>query len=92
MTRKELIAKMANAAGTTKTDAEKALNGFLSTVTGSLQQGEKVALPGFGTFSVRDRAARIGRNPRTGESIEIPARRVVKFRPGKKLSESISNR
>lgn len=73
MTKAELIAGMASESGLTKTDAEKALNAFLSQVEQALKQGEKVQLVGFGSFEVKERAERIGRNPKTKEAIVIPA-------------------
>lgn len=74
MTKAELIAGMASESGLTKTDAEKALNAFLSQVEQALKQGEKVQLVGFGSFEVKERAERIGRNPKTKEAIVIPGR------------------
>jgi DNA-binding protein HU-beta len=89
MTKAELVSKIAAEGGITKAQAEKALDGFVSAVTGALTTGEKVSLVGFGTFSVGDRAGREGRNPRTGEKINIPASKVVKFKAGKTLSEKV---
>jgi DNA-binding protein HU-beta len=89
MTKAELVSKIAAEGGITKAQAEKALDGFVSAVTGALTSGEKVSLVGFGTFSVGDRAGREGRNPRTGEKINIPASKVVKFKAGKTLSEKV---
>ncbi|HIJ77296.1 MAG TPA: HU family DNA-binding protein, partial [Deltaproteobacteria bacterium] len=68
---------------------EKALDGFVSAVSGALAGGDKITLVGFGTFSVGTRAQREGRNPRTGEKIKIPASKVVKFKAGKTLSEKV---
>jgi DNA-binding protein HU-beta len=90
MTKAELVSKIAAEGGITKAQAEKALDGFVAAVTGALTTGEKVSLVGFGTFSVGERAGREGRNPRTGEKINIPASRVVKFKAGKTLSEAVS--
>lgn len=90
MNKKELIEKIADAADISKTDAEKALNGTLATIAESLRDGDKVTLVGFGTFSVSKRDARQGRNPQTGKTIDIPARNVVKFKAGSKLSEAVN--
>lgn len=87
MTKVELVAKMAEAAGITKVQAEKALNGFVAAVEGALQAGDKVALVGFGTFSTVTRAARTGRNPQTGKEIKIAAKTNGKFTPGKNLKD-----
>jgi DNA-binding protein HU-beta len=89
MTKSELVAKMAEGAGITKAMAEKALNSFVSAVSDALTQGDKITLVGFGTFDVAERAQREGRNPRTGKTIVIPASKVVKFRPGSKLRDSV---
>ncbi len=89
MTKADLVAKMADDAGITKAAAEKALNSFIDAVTSTLAKGDKVTLVGFGTFSVAERAQREGRNPRTGETITIPASKVVKFKAGSKLKEAV---
>lgn len=89
MTKADLIAKMADDSGTTKATAEKALNSFIDAVADALAKGDKVTLVGFGTFSVAERSAREGRNPRTGEKLVIEASKVVKFKPGSKLKEMI---
>jgi DNA-binding protein HU-beta len=89
MTKAELIAKIASADGIAKSQAEKALDGFISAVSGALATGDKITLVGFGTFSVWARPQREGRNPRTGEKIKIPASKVVKFKAGKTLSEKV---
>lgn len=85
MTKNELVGKMANTAGISKTAAAKALTAFLDGVKTSLKKGQRVPLIGFGTFSVAKRKARTGRNPRTGQEIKIPATRVPKFSAGKVL-------
>ena len=85
MNKAELISAMAAGADMTKADATKALNAFLDVVTDALKKGEKVTLVGFGTLSVAERAARTGINPATKETIEIPARKVVKFKPSTEL-------
>ncbi|MFZ2446647.1 MAG: HU family DNA-binding protein [Syntrophobacteraceae bacterium] len=89
MTKAELVAKIAGASGITKSQAEKAVDGFVSAVSDALSQGDKITLVGFGTFSIGSRSAREGRNPRTGEKINIPASKVVKFKAGKTLGEKI---
>ncbi len=89
MTKADLVAKMADDAGITKAAAEKALNSFVDAVTESLAKGDKVTLVGFGTFSVSERGQREGRNPRTGETITISASKVVKFKAGSKLKDSV---
>lgn len=91
MTQKDLIAGMAEKSGLTKTDAEKALKALTETVTFAMQQGDEVALPGFGKFCVGDRSARTGKNPQTGEAMQIPACKVPKFKPGKPLKDAVNN-
>ena len=85
MNKTELIAAMAEKAGLTKVDAGKALNAYVDTVKEQLAKDEKVTLIGFGTFSVAKRPARTGRNPRTGKSIKIAAKKSAKFKAGKGL-------
>jgi DNA-binding protein HU-beta len=89
MNKSELVDNMANAADISKAAAEKALNGMLDGITDALTKGDKVTLVGFGTFSVAERAARQGRNPQTGKTINIEARKVARFKPGSKLTESV---
>jgi len=89
MNKKELVESMAGAAEISKAAAEKALNGMLMSVTGALSKGDKVTLVGFGTFSVVKRAKRKAKNPRTGEIIKIPAKKVAKFKPGSKLADAV---
>ncbi len=89
MNKAELVNQMADSAGITKLAAEKALMGALDAITGALESGDSVTLVGFGTFSVTKRNARDGRNPATGKAIKIPARKVVKFKPGSKLAETV---
>ncbi len=89
MNKAELIAQIADEAGITKTQANTALDSFVTAVTKTLKKGDKVTLVGFGTFSVTKRAARNGRNPQTGETIKIKARKVARFKAGKELSEKI---
>jgi DNA-binding protein HU-beta len=90
MTRDEIIAQMAEDASTTKVAAKAALDSFLNSVTSTLKKGGKVSLVGFGTFSVSKRNARVGRNPQTGATINIAARKVAKFKAGKGLSDAVN--
>ena len=90
MNKADLIDAMAESSSLSKTDAERALNAFLQTVKDALGKGDNVVLTGFGTFEVADRAARKGRNPRTGEEIDIPASKLPKFKPGKGLKDAVS--
>ena len=85
MNKSELINAMSAESGLSKTDAKKALDAFVSAVTNAMKEGDKVALVGFGTFSVSERAGRTGINPATKQPIEIPAKKVVKFKPGVEL-------
>jgi DNA-binding protein HU-beta len=85
MNKTALIEAIATEAGISRTDAKKALNAFIHSTSVALKNGQKVSLPGFGTFSVTTRAARTGRNPRTGAEITIPAKRVPKFKAGTEL-------
>ena len=90
MNKADLIDVVASETGSTKVDAAKALDAFVDAVTGALAKGDSVSLVGFGTFSVRHRAARDGRNPQTGATIKIPAKKVVKFKAGAELSSSVN--
>lgn len=90
VTKADLVNAIADEAGLSKADAEKALKAFTDTVTSALKKDEKVALVGFGTFSVGERAARTGKNPQTGAQINIPAAKVPKFKAGKALKDSIN--
>jgi len=89
MTKAELIEKIAVKAKISKKAANVALNTFVDSVTAALKRGDRVALVGFGTFSVAKRKARIARNPRTGESINVPARKAPKFKAGRELKKAI---
>lgn len=89
MTKTELIEKVAQKTGFTKKDSGKAIEAFLEAVTESLKAGSKVSLVGFGTFDIRKRAARKGRNPQTGKEIKIAARKVPVFKAGKPLKEAV---
>lgn len=89
MNKSELISAMAAKAGITKVVAKTALEAFIETTGETLKKGDKIALVGFGTFSVLDKPARTGRNPRTGETLQISAKKAVKFKAGAELSEKI---
>lgn len=89
MTKEQMIEKMAKDAGITKRAASNAINTFFDSVTSALKKGQKVSFVGFGTFTTSKRKARTGRNPQTGASIKIPAARVPKFKPGKKLRDAV---
>jgi DNA-binding protein HU-beta len=86
----QLVDKIAESADISKASAGRALDAFIDAVSGTLKDGDQVALVGFGTFSVRDRAARTGRNPQTGEEIQIAAAKVPGFKPGKALKDSVN--
>lgn len=92
MTKAELVAAMAGSAGISKAGAEKALNGFIDAVKKSLKKGNKVALTGFGTFTVSNRKARMGRNPQTGAQIKIKATKVPRFTAGKSLKQAVGGK
>lgn len=85
MNKAELISAMAAESGLSKADSQKALNAFIASVSKAMIAGDKVALVGFGTFSVSERASRMGINPSTKKPIEIPAKKVVKFKAGAEL-------
>jgi DNA-binding protein HU-beta len=89
MNKAELIDSMASGAGLSKADAKKALDAFIDSTTSALKNGDRVALVGFGSFSVSTRSARKGRNPQTGKEISIPAKKVVKFKAGADLSHGV---
>lgn len=89
MNKADLVKRMAEIAGTTKANAEKLLDAFMQAVEEAISKEDKVVLVGFGTFQVVKRASRSGRNPRTGEPLKIPAKKVVKFSPGKKLESAV---
>jgi DNA-binding protein HU-beta len=86
----DLIAKVADETGLSKTDATRAVDSVFDIITKALKQGDEVRLVGFGTFNVSKRAASTGRNPRTGESISIPASKQPKFRAGKGLKDAVN--
>jgi len=90
MTKAELVEGIAGKAGVSKADAEKVLKAFMEEVKGGIKKGERVTLVGFGTFYAAERPARMGRNPRTGEEIEIRACTVPKFKAGKALKDDLN--
>jgi DNA-binding protein HU-beta len=89
MNKAQLIDAIAANAGLTKADAKKALDAFIKATTQALKKGDRVALVGFGSFSVSKRSARTGRNPQTGKEIKIPAKKVVKFKAGSDLANVV---
>ncbi|MCW0481350.1 HU family DNA-binding protein [Gaoshiqia sediminis] len=89
MNKAQLIDAIAEKAGLTKADAKKALDAFVESTTDALKNGDRVALIGFGSFAVSTRSARTGRNPQSGAPIEIPEKKVVKFKPGAELTDTI---
>jgi DNA-binding protein HU-beta len=90
MNKTELIAAVAQNSGVSKKDAERVVNAAIDTITTTLAAGEKVQLSGFGIFEVKDRDARVGRNPHTRETIEIPATRIPAFKASKALKDIVS--
>ena len=90
MTKVEFVNAIAEKAGLSKKDAEAAVNAYTEVVTNALVSGDKISLIGFGTYEVRDRAARTGKNPKTGEAIEIPASKAPAFKAGKALKDAVN--
>ena len=90
MNKNDLVAAVSSDTGLSKADAAKAVDGVFNTVTGALRSGDDVRLVGFGTFSVVNRKASVGRNPRTGATIQIPASKQPKFKAGKGLKQSVN--
>jgi len=90
MNKTELIASVANAAGVTKKDAERIVNATFDTIAAQMAAGERVQVSGFGIFETKQRQARVGRNPLTKESIEIPASTLPPFKPAKALKDAVS--
>ena len=90
MNKAELVAAVAEKTALSKKDSEKAVNAAFETITAALVGGDKVQLVGFGAFEVKERNARVGRNPKTKETIEIPASRVASFKVGKALKDAVS--
>lgn len=91
MTKRELVIRVANKLGMTQSDAAKIIEGTFDVLSKSLAEGKRWELRDFGVFEVKTRASRMGRNPRTGDQVPVPERRVVTFRPGKKMKELIAN-
>jgi len=89
VTKKDLTAEVAETTDLSKKDTEEVINAFLDSVKNSLKKGEKVSIAGFGNFEIRERSARVGRNPRTGESMNIAASKVPAFKAGKELKELV---
>lgn len=90
MNKSQLIDKIAAGADISKAAAGRALDAFIDAVSGALKDGDSVALTGFGTYSVRERAARTGRNPQTGAAVEISAAKIPSFKPGKVLKDTVN--
>ncbi len=90
MNKAELIAAVAEKADISKKDAEKAVNATFEAITGALKSGDKVQIVGFGAFDVKERAARVGRNPQTKKEIQIPASKVPQFKAGKALKDAVA--
>ena len=90
MNKSDLVDAIATSAGISKASAGRALDGAIEAIKGALKKGEEVSLVGFGSFSVDERAGRVGRNPRTGEAITIKAAKVPKFRAGKGLKDAVN--
>jgi DNA-binding protein HU-beta len=89
MNKADIVEQMAEAVGKSKKDSEKILNGLIECIEDALNEGEKIQLVGFGTFEVRERQPRKGRNPQSGEIINIPGGRVPAFKPGKALRDAV---
>ena len=90
MNKNDLVSAVAASTGLSKSDGARAVDSMLASIAGALKDGDEVRLPGFGTFSVRQRNASEGRNPRTGEPIQIPASKLPKFKAGKILKEALN--
>ena len=90
MNKAELIAAVAKKADLTKQGAEEAVNAVIDTITEAMKQGDKVQIVGIGSFEVKTRSARTGRNPQTNETVEIPARKAPVFKPGKALKDAVN--
>lgn len=90
MNKQELIEQLSDKTGFTKTDTQRFLNAYIETVSKTLKRGNEIQLVGFGTFKVTKRKARTGRNPQTGGTLKIPAKKVPGFRPGKALKEAVN--
>lgn len=92
MSKKEFVERFATKSGESKKRAEELVNAFLHLVQETLVEGDDVQFVGWGSFTTKEKEARKGRNPRTGQDINIPAKKVIKFRVGKKLSDAVSNK
>ena len=92
MTKAELVDAIAKSANLTKAASEKAVGAFIDSITGALKNGDRVTLVGFGSLEVSTRKARTGRNPQTGKEIKIAAKKVAKFKPGKKLADEVNGK
>ena len=91
MNKSQFAEAIAEKSGLSKRDAQRALDGFQDALQEAMQRGEKVSLTGFGTFEVRERAARTGRNPQTGETMEVAASRNAAFKPGKSFKDALNS-
>ena len=91
MTKAELVEKVANTTQLTKKHAELIVNTVFESIVQSLKEGEKIELRGFGSFRIRHRGARIGRNPKTGDRVAVPPKRIPYFKPGKELKELLNS-
>ena len=91
MNKSELIDAISAESGLSKVDTKKAVDGFINVTSAALKTGDKLALVGFGSFSVSKREARTGRNPQTGKEIQIEAKNVIKFKAGSELTENVNN-
>lgn len=91
MTKRELVIRVANKLGMTQSDVSKIIEGVFEAISDTLAEGKRWELRDFGVFEVKSRASRIGRNPRTGAQVPVPKRRVVTFRPGKKMKELVAD-
>lgn len=90
MTKRELVIRVANKLGMTQSDVAKVIEGTFDTISDALAEGKRWELRDFGVFEVKTRASRIGRNPRTGDKVPVPERKVVTFRPGKRMKEVVA--
>lgn len=90
LTKAELVEEVARATQLTKKQAEEIVNTVFRTIVDSLRSGRKIELRGFGSFRIRNRGARIGRNPKTGEKVDVPPKRIPYFKPGKELKEKLN--
>lgn len=90
MNKKDIVKKIADGAMISQVSAQQFIELFLDTISSALEAGEKVTLVGFGTFSISQRSARTMRNPQTGKNVEVPARKLVKFKAGKKIAEIVN--